>query len=577
MAKPSPYPNTDAAEEAAVVLFRSLLDPKRVKADIRTRDKYPNIDGTIELVDQENRPFGKFDVQVRKIGDGQKSYSCPTSLVAYSEVSTLPVVLACIDVSLNRAYWRHITPTMPEYIKEQNSFTIRFDEASDCIDSDGIYIQKWEELVFDFRKRITQFPKLQREIADKLTVKTLLPKDIRFFQQYIDTINRLLDDDFLAIKKILFPDVWKLGVGIFDAGDQWVSFQIYKIPYEEPAPLVCKLEGNAFQSAPNDRYAISTHGTRREVLADPDISARNFVLDEVKQVIEKRLLPVHGQLTSTEILFSFIRYYHSLLAISPDHDTYDVEELSYALNQHMLGVCASFASKVADSATRFVSLDLDSIASYIRSNKVEPTPPGKIPVSFSVSSRHFPIRSVFDALRNLMAVNVKVIKRPFIPRSQNPALGGNWIWSGYRPDHEIQNITLILENALQEYSEFVSRNRLKFPNSRYLDKSTSIIMEYEPTFRPGEWGPGLREHHVDNQSQTLPKLVVSIITDEKLAIDRKTFPQLTYNGVNYQASTSSDSTAGFLFSRTPTLSLLYRMLKRDLSEHYGISLSYSDY
>jgi hypothetical protein len=286
MAKPAPYSNTDAAEETAVVIFKSLLDANRVKADIRTRDKYPNVDGTVELVDQERRPFGKIDIQARKIGDGQKSYSCPTSLVGYSEISTLPLILVCVDVSLSRAYWRHITPTMPEYRKDQASFTIHFDEAADCIGPDGVYIQKWSEIIFEFRERIARFPELQREIADKLTLKALLPKDIRFFQQYVDTINRLLDDDFLAVKKILFPDVWKLGVGIFDAGDLWVSFQIYKIPYEEPAPLVCKLEGNAFHSTIHHQYAISNHGTRREGLTDPDASARSFVLDRVNELFK---------------------------------------------------------------------------------------------------------------------------------------------------------------------------------------------------------------------------------------------------------------------------------------------------
>ena len=97
MAQPAPFPRTDAAEEAAVITFRSLINPERVKAEIRTRDKYPNIDGTIELVDAELRPFGKFDVQIKKIGEGYTSYSCPASLVGYSEVSTLPLVLVCVD------------------------------------------------------------------------------------------------------------------------------------------------------------------------------------------------------------------------------------------------------------------------------------------------------------------------------------------------------------------------------------------------------------------------------------------------------------------------------------------------
>lgn len=570
MTKPAPYSNTDSAEETAVVILRTVLDPNRVKADIRTRDKYPNIDGTIELVDQGNHPFGKFDIQVRKIGDGQKAYSCPTSLVGYSEVSTLPVILACVDVSLRRVYWRHITPAMPEYKKDQDSFTIRFNETSDCITSDGIYLQKWTEIIFDFRKRITEFPKLQKEIADKLTVKNLDPRDIRLFQYYIDSINRLLDDDFLSVKKILFPDVWKLGVGIFDSSEQWVSFQLYKIPYEEPAPLICKLEGSPFHSSTHVPYSISNIRTRRETLADPKTSAKSFILGKVKQVVEERLLPVHGLLTSIDILFSFVDRYHHLLNTSAGEDRYDIDELSNALNLHLLSICASLASSMDQLGSNFVSLDLDSVTSYAMSKKIEPIFPSTTPVNFSISSRYIPIRSVFDALRNILAADIKTINRPFIPR--DPVLQSNngWIWSGYKPEDEIFNVRLMLENAIPEYSDFIQRNRLKLSDSRYLDESTSIIFEYEPTFLSSGLGPGLREHHLNNQSQTLPKFAVSIRSGENSSVNESAFPNLIYNGKGYKAISSSHSLASFLFSSTPMLDMLYRMLAHDLSEFYGI-------
>ena len=572
MTKPTPYSNTDAAEENAVVIFRSLLDPKRVKADIRTRDKYPNVDGTIELVDQENRPFGKFDIQVKKIGDGKNSYSCPATLVGYSEVSTLPVLLICTDVSLSKVYWRHITSTMPEYKEDRDSFTIHFDEASDSITPDGVYIQKWEEIAYEYRKRIAQYPLLQEEVTNKLTLNNLLPKDIRLFQKYIDTINLLLDDDFLTIKKILFPDVWKLGVGVFDTNEQWVSFQIYKIPYEEPAPLVCKLEGKAFRMPRFAPYAISNHGTRRDIFSDPVKLAKSFVFDKVKQVVDQRLLPVHGYLTSTDIIFAFIYRYYNLLALSPELEHIDIEELSYALNNRMIGICASIAFKMADTDNRLIMVDLDNVEQFVQANKVEPISPGGIPIRFSVSSNYFPIRSVFDSLRNLMTTGVKLINRPFIPRRREPGLQGGWNWSGYKPEDENRNVALMLENAIPEYSDFVLHNRLKLPESRYLDKSTSIIFEYESAFYNSSWpSPILCEHHLDNQSQTLPKFSVLIISDEKSEIDEKNFPRIIYKGSSYKAISSSSGIANYLFGKTPMLNLLYRMLERDLSEQYGIT------
>ena len=83
MSRPAPYSNTDSAENRAVTIFLYRIDSRYVKADIKTRDKYPNIDGTVEIVDDANTPLGKIDVQVRAISTGVRKYSCSSSLVAY--------------------------------------------------------------------------------------------------------------------------------------------------------------------------------------------------------------------------------------------------------------------------------------------------------------------------------------------------------------------------------------------------------------------------------------------------------------------------------------------------------------
>jgi hypothetical protein len=570
MLKPSPYSNTDAAEVQAVELFKRSLDPHLVKHDIRTRDKQPNVDGTVELVDQQNFPFGKFDVQVKKIGDGQKSYSCPSSLVAYSEKTTLPLLLICADVSLSRVYWRHITPSMPEFKEGQDSFTIHFDEASDCITPDGVYLQKWTDISHDYRERISKYPQLKSEHIYRLTFGNVPRPDIILFQEYIDTINTLLDGDFITIKKIVFPDVWKLGVGIYGTDEDSVSFQLYKIPYGESAPVVSKLDGEIFEPTMVGPYSISSAITSREAFYDPIASGKSLVLDQVKRAVEERLLPVHGQLTSKDVIFTFVDEYYDLLNLHPTKDQLNIEEVSQALNGYFLGICASVVSRMSLSSSSFVVLRLENVAQYVRSNKVEPIAPSKVPVKFAVRSDHLTLRVIFDALRNLISTNSKVIDRPFIPK-RRPVRRGNWISSTYSPDDEIRNITVLLENAISEYSNFVSHNRLKFPASKYLDQNTTIIWEYGTSFGHDRFGhPLLRELQIDNQAQQLPKLIVSIAQDASLIDDTK-FPQVTFKGEKYQATTSSTRSAQYLLGRLPLLSLMYEMLEEDLSKHYGIS------
>jgi len=48
-----------------------------------------NTDGTIELVDDEQLPIGKIEVQVKKIPGGQTPYQCPVELLVF-ECLSLP-------------------------------------------------------------------------------------------------------------------------------------------------------------------------------------------------------------------------------------------------------------------------------------------------------------------------------------------------------------------------------------------------------------------------------------------------------------------------------------------------------
>ncbi len=233
MNKPKAYPNTDTAENEAVILFKCKINCKYVKAgDIKTRDKYPNIDGTVELVDGEGIPLGKFDVQVKKIPDESHKYSCPSSLVAYSQVSTLPIVFIGVDVTNEIVYWKSISSYMPEYKVKQASFTIKFDKNIDVIDKTGLYIKHWREIIEDYQERISNYPRLKYKLDFEKDLLDVHQEDIILFQKFIGTINKLLDSDFKIVKELFFRDVWQLGVRICNSTEEdAVVYSIYKITY----------------------------------------------------------------------------------------------------------------------------------------------------------------------------------------------------------------------------------------------------------------------------------------------------------------------------------------------------------
>ena len=139
--KPAAYSSRNTEELEAIFTFEKLLDLKFAKPDIKRLDTRPNTDGTIELVNEEQQPIGKIEVQVRKIPDGQTSYQCPVGLVAYSESISLPFVLICVDVGNNKAYFCHLHRWMPELRTDQQSFVIKFAPNIHSISNETQYLR----------------------------------------------------------------------------------------------------------------------------------------------------------------------------------------------------------------------------------------------------------------------------------------------------------------------------------------------------------------------------------------------------------------------------------------------------
>lgn len=51
--RPTSYSSTDEDEVLAIQIFEQSLDCSLVKSDIKKRDKTPNVDGYLEIVDKD--------------------------------------------------------------------------------------------------------------------------------------------------------------------------------------------------------------------------------------------------------------------------------------------------------------------------------------------------------------------------------------------------------------------------------------------------------------------------------------------------------------------------------------------
>lgn len=112
---PAPYPPKNTEEIKAVKTFDGLLDLDRVKSNLKYLDKVPNFDGSLDLVDEQQRPVGELKVQIKKIPAGSLKFDCPLELVGYSTRVSSTFILVCVDVENKKAYWCHLSVLMPEF------------------------------------------------------------------------------------------------------------------------------------------------------------------------------------------------------------------------------------------------------------------------------------------------------------------------------------------------------------------------------------------------------------------------------------------------------------------------------
>ena len=278
-----------------------------------------------------------------------------------------------------------------------------------------------------------------------------------------------------------------------------VSYNMYKIHFGEPTPLICVLDKDPFDSIVQDSNSISGHWSLRKYMTDPIESGSSFVLDYVKNAFKDRLFSIHGKLISVEILFAFLDRYAHCLGLMPKQNEYSIIELENGLNNIFPGICARILQDTFPSGIdHMIRIDLDEISEIARHQKLHPLHHDEGTIDFIISSNVILLNAVSESIRYLLAdMNNDIIKRPFKHSSQLHTTKSNWIWSGYTVEEEEHNIMTILNSVINEYAAFIKGNRLKLPESPYLDQKTSIIFVFENKHRKDNtYTPILNEYHI---------------------------------------------------------------------------------
>jgi hypothetical protein len=447
--RPAPYSHTDHSETRAVDCLKHLLDDPHIKSHFAERDKAPNIDGFVELVDDTLVPLGKLEVQIKHLNRKDRSrlaYSCELRLLAYCRDAPLPVILVGVAAATREAFWVEITRKAASKLiaraKGKQSVTVRFPRANAIHGKSQACARAWSTIAVAHVTKLRFHDKMAREIEVLRTFEASIHRigtdgipdkdnlDFSPIQTHLDALNGFLERDFRVVRDVLFPDTWKVGFGFADYTPTSLAYCYYPVRKGRNDLLARRVSSETFKELDLARVG---HPHENPVLIDPSGFAREYVRDKSVDILDARAFSFDDDLLIRELLFAVADQIPEQLGIAPRQDSLSVEELRFGWQiylPHWVDYVLTSTPKEAfgklfETIPWYGSVDLDSIwfcahnFGGLKAKTIDPRvrrqiKQGKQPtVPFPISVKDLPLRHVNRLLAILLAEGVKTIDRVY--------------------------------------------------------------------------------------------------------------------------------------------------------------------
>ena len=105
--QPASHPDSNFTDEESVAFVRLLLAKHRrvIRKNISSIDRWPNIDGHVEIHDEHKNLIGRLSAQLKTLpSDHNLKYDCKVEFLAYCE-KVEPCLLLGVDNLTEKVYW----------------------------------------------------------------------------------------------------------------------------------------------------------------------------------------------------------------------------------------------------------------------------------------------------------------------------------------------------------------------------------------------------------------------------------------------------------------------------------------
>lgn len=575
-------------------MFNSLLNRKFVKGHLNVMDKNPNWDGILELTDAENYPVGKIQVQLKTLRSGfanNPRHQLDLSFFGSCEFEALPGFIIVVDVQNKIAYWRHIDRITLQEVKEKivgNSYLLTIPIENRLDGKDEAYIVEWTKIARETSNKVWNYESMahrQREIEEQLSkVNTKLQNPVNLplyalkeIHDFLDEYNYILDKEFAAIKRVIYPDYWKIGMAVLEYQLDNARFFLYPVEYDKSQLMIKEFEPgyDIFTEMARGNVLLFAAGQNRESLTYHRSSYSYQLLEkDVMRVAGVYNFPLSDLSLACEFLISFIDKYHQYLDLDKDLELYSIKELKYKLYKVIPMVVATnhhFAEWVVDYDHNIDSYDTykareghkKRISEAIE--KVEQDFQPKVQVRITSAKYNIDLINYYIDL--LESKGFSNIQRRYKAGQRDETMYNVDLWRTWKKEVLWNNVQLFFAEFYRLYNGYIQAN---FPN---IEQHLRIINSNETTvvnvfYSEGNQVPHVKICYLRPEILSEGEILTLLAEDINNPIDYNKILNddwsCVFNSKRYRITQIQSQPLDFMFTDLPTYSLINYNLKEQL-------------
>ena len=599
--KPAPYPKTSTSEIESRDIFHRLLNRQFVKGDINVMDKTPNWDGILELLDEQNSGVGKIEVQLKTLRSefvNDPKQQCGEAFFSYCLTAALPVLLVVVDKENEKAYWRQIDAVTLQEVKQNikgESYLLSV-PIENCLDgTDQRYLSEWRKRAKEASNKVWNFDsetKKKQELEEKLSVLhsnlqnpvNLPPHALREIHEFLDEYNYILDKEFGSVKQIIYPDYWKIGMGVIQYGFGNISFILFPVEYDKSQLLIKEVEeGYDYMTEMRDGNVLLWTGKEdnEDITVNRVAYSYKLVEDQVMRIAGAYNFPLRDIVLANEYLISFIDKYQQYLNLEKNQETYSLKDVKYLLYS-VIPMLAATTHNYADWVVKH-DHSIDSYDGYRAgeghkkqmAEAIKKIDQGYQPkVSVTVVSQRYNIELIHFYIGLLESKGIAVARRQYKIGMRDEKMYNVPLWKTWNREVLWQNVQNFYSQFYKLYKDYIRTHFLNIQQHLQIldsDETTTVHVFYSDDAMG--YPPHMEIYHLRPELSEEGRVLIFRANDPDCPIDRRKYYEnkdLTciIEGKRYQVMIIQRQPLDFMFADSPVYALINEKLSDLLKKFF---------